>query len=87
MKITKAQLKQIIKEELEGFSKSHPDDEWYLEKPLSAEQGEEAARASLPLDVDFKAISLGAQMGKQEYIDLLATPAFQKDKRTKELGY
>jgi hypothetical protein len=93
MKITKTQLKQIIKEELskaldEQFI--HSDDlpgggtQW----ALTTGQVMAAQAAGLRPDIDLKGILMNATQGHHpESIEILNQPAFQEDPRVKDHGY
>ncbi len=71
----------------EGANHDHGDRSWSINDPLSEEQVIEVSKASLPGNTEFKDIIEGARKKIKKYVDLLATPAFQKDVRTKEFGY
>jgi|TARA_R110000782_G_scaffold267103_1_gene362153 hypothetical protein len=93
MKITKTQLKQIIKEEVDkvldeqgSFSMSggSSDTQW----ALTTGQAMAAMRAGLRPDTDLKGILFNATQGHHpESIEILNHPEFQKDPRVKDHGY
>ena len=88
MKITKRQLKQLIKEELsatlfdEAYKMGDP------EMALTTAQAMAAQEAGIDPRSDLYVILFGATQGKSpKHKKVLQHPAFQEDPRVKKLGY